>query len=182
VLSINPGTLVLRRRQLGAPGEIQMNLKFAAPLLLALASAGCNREPAPASIDVKALMAEHVQPTAVIYWGSVQYISDESGSRKIEPRTDTEWTRTQDAASKLREYALQLKSPAAATGKGTDWMDYAQGLADVATQAEQVANERNPDKVFQVGGSLYNVCSACHETYGGTAPTGVESAATTTVQ
>lgn len=142
-----------------------MKLKSAAPLLLVLASAGCNNQPTPVAFDVKALMATQVQPSAEIYWNSVQYISDAAGSRKIEPKTDADWARTQEAAAKLREYGEKMKSAAVSAGRGTDWADYAQGLTDIATQAEQAAKERNPDKVFQIGGSIYNVCSACHEVY-----------------
>lgn len=158
-------------------------LRLAGSAFLALITAGCNREPETPPLDIKALMANHVQPTAEVYWNSVQYISDASGSRKIEPRTDADWARTQEAAAKLRQFAEQMKDPAVAAGLGTDWQDFAQGLADVSTQAEQAAKERNPDKVFQVGGAVYNVCSACHEVYmpspGGAAPTGAEPAATT---
>ncbi|MBB3859374.1 hypothetical protein GGQ88_000614 [Novosphingobium hassiacum] len=159
-------------------------LRLAGPALLALITAGCNREPQAPPLDIKALMANHVQPTAEVYWNAVQYISDETGSRKIEPRTDAEWTRTQEAAAKLRQLGEQMKDPAVAAGRGTDWQDFAQGLADVATQAEQAAKQRSPDKVFEVGGAIYNVCSACHEVYmpspGGAAPAGVASAAATT--
>lgn len=157
-------------------------LKLAGPAFLAVITAGCNREPETPPVDIKALMANHVQPTAEVYWNSVQYISDETGSRKIEPHTDAEWTRTQKAAATLRQLGEQLKAPAAAGGRGTDWQDFAQGLADVAAQAEQAAKDRSPDKVFEVGGALYNVCSACHEVYmplpGGAAPAGAEAGAT----
>lgn len=153
-----------------------MQMKPALAVLLALATAGCNSQPTAPAYDVKALMATHVQPTAEIYWNSVQYISDAAGERKIEPKTDAEWARTQEAAAKLRGFAEQLASPAASAGRGTDWADFAKGLADVSTLAEQAAKERNPDKVFQVGGSIYNVCSACHEVYmptpGGAGPAG----------
>lgn len=142
-----------------------MNLKIAAPLLITLIAAGCQQAATEPAVDVKTLMAGKVQPTAEIYWNSVQYISDAAGSRKIEPKTDADWARTQAAAATLRQLGEQLKSPGAAAGRGTDWKDYAQGLSDVAKLAEQAAKERNPDKVFEVGGSIYNVCSACHEVY-----------------
>ncbi|MDF8333737.1 hypothetical protein [Novosphingobium cyanobacteriorum] len=142
-----------------------MKLKIAAPLFSALLAAGCQQSAPPPAVDVKTLMAGKVQPTAEIYWNSVQYISDAAGSRKIEPKTDAEWARTQEAAATLRQLGEQLRSPGAAAGRGNDWLDYAQGLSDVAKLAEQAAKERNPDKVFEVGGSIYNVCSACHEVY-----------------
>lgn len=159
-------------------------LKLAGPALLALITAGCNREPETPPVNIKALMANHVQPTAEVYWNSVQYISDSKGSRKIEPRSDADWARTQEAAAKLRQFGEQMKDPAVAADLGTDWQDFAQGLVDISTQAEQAAKERSPDKVFQIGGAVYNVCSACHEVYmpspGGAAPTEVEPVAAST--
>lgn len=126
---------------------------------------GCNREPEPPLVDAKTLMAKQVQPTAQIFWDSVQYVSNETGNHEIFPRTDAEWNRTLQAAQALKQLGEQLKGPSYAAGRGADWQDYAQGLADVARQAEQAAKDRNVDKVFEVGGSIYNVCSACHEVY-----------------
>jgi cytochrome c2 len=58
-----------------------------------------------------------------------------------------------------------LKQPEYAAGRGSDWTEFAQGLADVAEQAEAAAVARDPDRVLDAGGTLYNVCSACHEVY-----------------
>lgn len=152
-----------------------MRLKSASVVLAMMLASGCQKPPV-APGDTKALMAGQVQPTSQDFWDSVQYISDASGLHKIEPKTDADWRRTLASATALRELGQTLKSPAYAAGRGTDWLDFAQGLSDVAEQAEQAAKQRSPDKVFAVGSSLYNVCSACHEIYmpvpGGSAPTG----------
>lgn len=51
--------------------------------------AACDRDStelvAPA-VTVQQLMAKSVQPTAEIYWGAVQYISDETGNHDIVPK------------------------------------------------------------------------------------------------
>ncbi len=125
--------------------------------------------------DAKLMMAEHVQPTAEIYWQAVQYVSDENGSREIMPQNDAEWDRTIQAAHRLGELGEEMKQPQYAEGRGADWMAFAQGLVDVSLQAEKAAQTHDPSKVLEAGGTLYNVCSACHETYmpvpGGMAPT-----------
>lgn len=144
---------------------------------LALSLMGCSQKsPEPANMaDARAMMAEHVQPTAEIYWHAVQYISDEQGSREIVPQNDAEWIQTAEAARKLKELGEELKKPEYAASRGTDWKDYAQGLSDAAGQAEQAAKAHSPEKVLEAGGTLYNVCSACHEVYmpapAGPAPT-----------
>ncbi|MEO8722005.1 MAG: hypothetical protein ABI395_00560 [Sphingobium sp.] len=142
-----------------------MKLKSASLALAVLLASGCQPKPVAQPADAKALMKNHVQPTAEVFWNSVQYISDESGSRKIEPKTDADWNRTLAAATSLRELGETLKGPEYASSRGADWKDYAQGLADISKQAEQAARQRSPDKVFEVGSSIYNVCSACHEVY-----------------
>jgi hypothetical protein len=131
----------------------------------ALLLASCNQGPAAPDKTVQQLMAQDVQPTAKVYWDAVQYISDENGNRDIVPQTDAEWQRVKDAATKIVEYAALLKTPGYAEGRGQDWVQFADSLAEVGKQAEQAAAEKSPDKVFEVGGTMYNVCSACHTVY-----------------
>ena len=127
--------------------------------------AGCNQGPAAPEKTVQQLMAEDVQPTAKIYWDSVQFISDETGDHDIFPKTDEDWARTKGAATRLVELGELLKTPGYTEGRNEDWITFANGLIDVAKLAEQAAEERNTDKIFEVGGTMYNVCSACHQVY-----------------
>ena len=127
--------------------------------------AGCDRGPPPPEKTIQQLMADDVQPTADVYWKSVQYISDETGEHDIFPRTDAEWARVTAAATRLGELGELLKTPGYAEGRGEDWTELADGLVQVAKRAEQIAQSQDKEKVFEVGGTIYNVCSACHSLY-----------------
>lgn len=124
---------------------------------------GCAEKPKPA--DVHAFMLSQVQPTAQTYWDAVQFINDEQGSREIRPHTPDEWARTRRAAERLQALGAQLKTPAFSSGRDADWQEFAQGLIDIAGLAAKAADERSPERVFDVGASLYNVCAACHQVY-----------------
>jgi len=145
----------------------------AAALTLASCSAGTSADEQSAAggpeyiqeHNIQQLMANVVQPTADIYWGSVQYISDEQGEHDIRPETDEEWLATRTAAGALTEYGNLLMTPLYAQGRGQDWMDFARGLVEIGAKAEQAAIDRDPDAVFEVGGNLYNVCRGCHQLY-----------------
>lgn len=130
-------------------------------LIPALAACGQSGPEVP----IKDYMANTVQPTAEIYWNSVQYISDEDGEHEIFPRTDAEWEEVRQAAARLAEIGAELKEPGYADGRGSGWIDFADGLIEVAGQAEQAAASKDTDAVFDVGGTVYSVCSACHQAY-----------------
>jgi cytochrome c551/c552 len=50
-------------------------------------------------------------------------------------------------------------------------------LIEVSKLAEQAADARDTDKVFEVGGTIYNVCTACHQIYPPTTGPEAEGAA-----
>jgi hypothetical protein len=141
----------------------------------ALMLTACGQDTRP-ELSIKDLMAKEVQPTAKIYWDSVQFISDETGDHDVFPKTDADWKRTKDAATRIGELAELLKTPGYAEGRNEDWTTFANSLGDVARMAEQAAEDRDTDKIFEVGGTMYNVCSACHQVYPAT--TGPEAEAT----
>lgn len=149
--------------------------KWGASVVAIAALAGCSGTKPAEPADVKAMMNQRVQPEADFYWHAVQYISDANGAREIVPQNDSEWNRTAEAARKLKALGETLKQPAYAQGRGADWQDFAQGMIDAAGRAEAAAHASSPEQVLEAGGTLYNVCSACHEVYmpspGGLAPT-----------
>ena len=138
-------------------------------IAIALASsallAACDRGPPAPDKTIQQLMAQDVQPTADVYWKSVQFISDETGQHEIVPETEEDWKRTRDAATRMIELAELLQTPGYAEGRGEDWIEISQSLADVGRLAEQAADSRDPERVFEVGGTMYSVCSACHLAY-----------------
>jgi hypothetical protein len=56
-------------------------------------------------------------------------------------------------------------TPLYAEERGEDWMDFARGMVQIGQRAEQAAIDKDVDAVFEVGGTLYNVCSGCHANY-----------------
>jgi len=131
--------------------------------------AGCDSAPEAPEKTVQQLMAEDVQPTAEVYWNTVRYESElvdgAPVERDIVPQNDADWQRSKAAATKLVEMANLLKTPAYAEGRNEDWIQFADSLAEAARRGEQAADERNVDKVFETGGLIYSVCSACHQVY-----------------
>ena len=138
-------------------------------IAIALASsallAACDRGPPAPDKTIQQLMAQDVQPTADVYWKSVQFISDETGDHDIFPRTDEEWASVKAAATRLGEYGELLQTPGYSEGRGEDWLQFSRSLVEVSKLAEHAADEKSPDKVFEVGGTVYQVCTACHQVY-----------------
>ncbi|MEL1249702.1 hypothetical protein [Aurantiacibacter gilvus] len=138
--------------------------------LAMLALASCNEEPeVPPLGTAQQMMAQEMQPTAEIYWESVgaasELIDGEPVFREWAPENDAEWEAVRAAAERIGELGEMLKTPAYAEGRGDDWMAYSQGLVDVSAQAQEAAIAQDPDAVFEVGGTIYSVCSACHRMY-----------------
>lgn len=145
-------------------------LMLAAALAAPLALAGCDNQPElPPEGTAQQLMAQQVQPTAEIYWEAVgassELIDGEPVFREWAPENDAEWEAVRAAAVHLGELGELLKTPAYSAGRGDDWLAYAQGLVDVSAQAQEAAVAQDPDAVFEVGGTIYTVCSACHRMY-----------------
>lgn len=135
--------------------------------LAAFALASCNQGP-PAK-PIKQLMAEDVQPTAEVYWHSVQFVSELVDGKVIErdirPQTDAEWEKVRRAAVEIGGFGELLQTGSYTEGRGDDWKQFAQGLVEVSKAAEAAAAAKDPDKVFEVGGTIYSVCKACHDVY-----------------
>ena len=127
--------------------------------------AGCDQGPPTPETTVQQLMADDVQPTAQVYWNAVQYISAEEGEHDIFPRTEADWKKTRDAATRMIELAELLQTPGYAESRGDDWIQISQSLAEVGRLAEQAAESKDPEKVFEVGGTMYSVCSGCHQVF-----------------
>lgn len=141
---------------------------WAALAMFALAGCGGAQPELPYG-TAQMMMANEVQPTAEIYWDSVRFVSELVDGKVVEqnfvPETAEDWQKLEAAAARLGELGEALKTPAYAEGRGEDWGVFAQGLVDVSALAAEAARSRDPDKVFEVGGTVYNVCSACHQAY-----------------
>ncbi len=145
-------------------------IRIASMALPALILASCAEEPADLPYGTaQQFMADHVQPTAETYWDAVGAVSElvdgEPVFREFEPETEEEWEEVRLAAVSLREFGEVLASPSYASTRDDDWLDFANGLQEVSQRAEQAAIDQDPEAVFEVGGTIYSVCSACHQMY-----------------
>lgn len=138
-------------------------MRMIAAIGTALLLAGC-KVSAPAE-TTQQLMKNKVDPASKVYFNAVQYISDQTGEHDIMPHTDADWEKVRKAAADLRDYGKLLQTDPYTKGRNPDWVKFSQALVDVGKQAEQAAKDKNVDKVFEVSGTIYNVCSACHMVY-----------------
>lgn len=149
---------------------MKTDFRIIAGTLAVLALAGCNQaEEVPPLGTAQQMMAQEMQPTAEVFWGAVgsasELVDGEPVFREWQPETDAEWEEVRASAQHLGELGEVLMTPAYAEGRGDDWVAYAQGLVDVSAEAQQAALAQDPAAIFEVGGTIYSVCSACHRMY-----------------
>jgi cytochrome c556 len=142
-----------------------MNKALIAALAATALLGGCKQGADTPELTLQQFMAQKVDPASKVYFEAVQYISDETGNHDILPQTDADWEKVRQAAADLQGYAAELQTPGYTEGRNADWTQFSQSLAEVSLQAEQAAKDKDPDKVFEVGGTMYAVCDACHMAY-----------------
>jgi hypothetical protein len=114
--------------------------------------------------DTKLLMQSVVDPNADIIWDAVKIISTKDGDQDIRPRTDAEWIAVRNAAVTVAESGnLLMMVPRAKNGG--EWMQRAQEMIKAGEEAMRAADSKNAEKLFTVGGDLYDSCSNCHREY-----------------
>ena len=132
-----------------------------------LASA-CTSAPAPPPFkpvaDNKLLMQAVIDPMADVVWDSVKTIVTAKGTEDIRPRTEEEWTAVRNAAVALTESGnLLMLVPRAKDGG--EWMKRSQELINTGEAAIRAIDAKNADRLFTVGGDIYEACSSCHRQY-----------------
>jgi hypothetical protein len=128
----------------------------------------CSSAPAPPPFkpvaDNKLLMQAVVDPMADVVWDSVKTIVTAKGTEDIRPRTEEQWTAVRNAAVALTESGnLLMLVPRAKDGD--EWMKRSQELITTGEAAIRAADAKNADRLFTVGGDIYEACSNCHRQY-----------------
>jgi hypothetical protein len=114
--------------------------------------------------DVKQLMQAVIDPSADTLWDASGAIVTATETIERRPRNDEEWARVRNAAVVLAESGnLLMMLPRAKDGDV--WMKRSQELVDTGTEAWKAAEARDADRLFTVGGDVYDACSHCHEDY-----------------
>jgi hypothetical protein len=136
-------------------------------LAAVLAAAGCGGpQPPPFKplADNKLLMSAMIDPNADIVWEAVKTIDTKEGTEEIRPQNAEQWTAVRNAAVTLAESGnLLMMVPRAKNGG--EWMTLAQRMIDTSEEAIKAAEAKNAEKLFTVGGDIYDSCSACHQKY-----------------
>lgn len=113
--------------------------------------------------DVHFVMLDVLDPAADKIWDSAGTIITEAGSRELHPTTDEGWAEVRHAAAVVTESANLLMLPG--RGRDANWIEISGGLADTGKTLMDAADAQDPQAVFDAGGTLYNVCVACHQIY-----------------
>ena len=133
---------------------------------IACSPAGDATGPAPfkpvASVEI--LMHEVVYPHAEVIWDAVGTIITADGTDEIRPRSQEEWDAVARSALTIAETGnlLMLEGRAKDTG---EWMDRAAALIEAGSLAIDAAHDADPERLFEVGGQIYEACNGCHESY-----------------
>ncbi len=132
-----------------------------------LLTGACADAPAPpsfvAAADSRQLMLSVLEPAAEVYWDAAGFVWDMEGEHEIEPRTAEEWEAVENAAWVLAESGNLLLLQERV--QGDHWVAMSRSMIDVGKRAVEAAEARDPDRVFQVGGDVYLVCTGCHAVY-----------------
>src|SRR5213079_1669896 len=115
-------------------------------------------------VDNKLLMQSIVDPNADLIWDAVKIIMTKDGEQDIRPKTDADWTAVRNAAVTVTESGnLLMMAPRAKDGG--EWMARAQEMITAGEAAMRAAEARNAEKLFTIGGDIYESCSNCHRKY-----------------
>ena len=114
--------------------------------------------------DVKHTMNLVLDPAADVIWGSAGFIMTEAGTQDLAPTTEDGWLAVQHSAMVVAESGNLLMMPGRSKDNG-DWQEISLALVDVGIRAQVAAEEKDADKLFDLGGELYRVCLSCHQLY-----------------
>lgn len=141
-----------------------------APWLLASVavclSAACNTAPPPFRpiADVKELMNDILDPAADDVWGASGWVETKDGIVERGPKNNEEWKAVRNRAMTVAEAGnLLMMVPRAKDGG--QWMTFARALVDKGEECVKAADARNKQRMFDVGGELYQTCLDCHQQY-----------------
>ena len=142
-----------------------------AVLLVALLAVGCGEARTgmetpgglESNLEMHDFMGWVLDPLADVIWSSAGTITTVEGVEDLAPTTQEGWDEVRNAAATIAEIGNLLQGPG--YSEGEDWSEYAQGLTSTAMLLIEAAEQQDDQKVFDLGGQLYNVCVACHQLY-----------------
>jgi hypothetical protein len=146
------------------------SLLIAACSVAALAACTSEQAPAPSpppyNVDfpMTEVMGHVIDPAAQVLWRSAGEITTEQGVQSLTPTTEEGWAAADNAMTTVAEAGNLLMLPGRARDNG-DWMKLSKRLTDAALEAKAAVLDEDSKAMFDTGGKLYEVCTACHEQY-----------------
>lgn len=154
----------------------------------ATGAAAATDSPYKPTATFQEVMDAVVDPAADYIWGSVATIADKTGIHELQPRTDKEWHEFRRRAVLLVEAANLISVPGRKVANGNKTLEeggalepepiqkrldanHAQlvGFADSLRQTAQLlvsaADRKDIAAITEVGGTLDEVCEACHKVF-----------------
>ncbi len=153
------------------------------------AESSADLPPFVADATIKDLMLNVIDTNADVVWLSVTTVASEKGLVETRPKTDEEWARVKAGAITLAEAANLLMIPGrrvARPGEKSEtpgvelepeemdkliaadrpkFYEHARALHDAAMLAARAADNKDADKIFEVGETIEHACESCHKTY-----------------
>src|SRR5262245_61151672 len=151
--------------------------------------------PAPAAPEytptatVKDIMQSIVDPNADVVWLSVTTVQSAKGTVETAPKTDEEWTKVRHGAIALTEAANLLMVPGRHVARPHEksetpgvelepsemealinkdipaWRMRAKALHEAGLAALTAIDNKDAQKVFEVGEQIEQACENCHKQY-----------------
>ncbi|MCR5878724.1 hypothetical protein [Phenylobacterium sp. J367] len=127
-------------------------------------------QPAPAAglsgpmLSVRDVMRHIVNPAAERFWKGSGSVSTEDGVEERTPTSDAAWAEMVDAAAVVQESGNLLMMQGRARDQDA-FARYSRQLAEAGAAGMAAAQAKDPDKVFETGGQIYDACFACHARY-----------------
>ncbi len=156
----------------------------------AVAQAASQNGSAPSLYSIKELMDSVVDPSADDVWGAVGTVVDKvEGIKEMVPKTEEEWAAVRRASVRLAEAGNLLAMPGrrtAPTGTKSEtpgvelepeemdaliaanrrgFENFARALNGIGSELVRAADEKNPDKILDIGARMEDICESCHQTF-----------------
>lgn len=114
--------------------------------------------------DMADLMHLVIEPAAEKLWDSAGYIITVEGIEDLAPTTDEGWMEVLHAASVLMEAGELLMFPGRSVEE-PEWTEFSRAMSRAASFAKDAGLEQDPKALFDAGGTIYQICRACHQQY-----------------